>query len=359
MSLYFDSQYGARLSPLQERAVREAYLTLYTFAGAKKEDHFIFTSSGAEGVNHAVFAAYLDITRKTGKNHFLCSSLDEAPAIMALSRLQQLGCVFQMIPASSDGLITKKAFAEMITPRTAMLSISWANALSGVIQPLSEVADLCKERGILLHVDATHVLGKGDFTFDASQADLLTFYPPYGGVGGMFIGASIEISPLILGGKEQGQMRGGPFHVPALLEFAKWAKEERSHVDHYCIEIARLRALFEELLCSKIARAKPLFQHQERVPHITSLLFPGVASDALHFALVQKGVYTTFGGNHLQHIVHILKACKITPPDCHSALSFAFSHHTTEEEIKKGAAIVVETVGQLQKYSEYLTKETP
>jgi cysteine desulfurase len=352
--LHFNHQLGTSPSLLQKRAMREAYLAFYAFAGAKKEDHFIFTSSGAEAVNHAVFAAYLDITRRTGKNHFLCSSLDEAPTIMAMGRLQELGCLFQMVPACGEGRITSKAVAEMITPRTAMLSVSWANGLTGVIQPLGEIAELCQQRGILFHVEATHVLGKGDFAFDECGADLLTFNGPYGGMGGMFIRAGLELAPLILGGGEQGQMRAGSFSVPALLECAKWAKEERSFSDHYCMEISRLRAIFEELVSVKKARAKILFQGQERIPHITSFLFPGVASDALFYALGQKGVHATFGGNHLQHFVHILKACGVKGSDSHCGLSFAFSPSITEAEIEKGAAIVVETAQQLQKYSEYM-----
>ena len=193
--LFFNHQLGGRLLPLQERALREAFLMLYAFAGAKKEDHFIFTSSGAEAVNHAVFAAYLDITRKTGKNHFLCSILDEAPTIMSMNRLNELGCVFQMIPSINEGRVTVKDVAEMITPRTALLSISWANGLTGVIQPLTEISALCKDRGILFHVDATHTLGKGDFSFQESGADLLTFNGPSGGMGGLFIRSGIEISP--------------------------------------------------------------------------------------------------------------------------------------------------------------------
>src|ERR1700722_4046150 len=355
-SLYFNHQLGSRFTSLQERAIREAYLTLYAFVGALQEDHFIFTSSAAEAVSHAVFAAYLDITRKTWENNFFCTALDEAPAIMAMSRLQELSCMFQMVPAGSDCQITTKAVAEMFTPRTAMFSISAANGLTGVVQPLFEIGELCRERGVLFHVDATHMLGKSDFTFAESGADLLSFSSPYGGAGGLFIRAGREISPLILGGNEQGGLRGGAFNISALIEFAKWAKEERAHVDHYCIEIARLRSLFEEELSAKIPFTKPLFQKQKRVPHNTSHLYPGTTSDALFYLLNQKGVYATFGGNQLQHFSHILKACGIQEPDCHTAMSFAFSPMTTEEEIEKGVAIVAEATGQLLKYSKNIMK---
>lgn len=352
-TIRFNQQLTEGPTPLQERALREAYLALYTFVGAKKEDHFIFTSSGAEAVNHAVLATYLDVTRKTGKNHFLCGALDEAPAIMAMSRLQELGSVFQMVPACDSGYITQKKLIEMITPRTAMLSLSWGNGLTGVIQPLAALVEVCQERGVLLHIDATHVLGKGEFTLEGSGADLMTFGGPCGGMGGIFIRSGMEISPLILGGREQGNMRGGPLCVSALLECAQWAKEEQAHTDHYGIEIARLRSLFEERICAQTS-ARVLFSEQVRLPHITSFLFPGISTDLHLYTLTQKGVWATSGGNHLQHLVHILKGCGIGEPECHTGLSFGFSAQTTEEEIEKGAEIIVHTVGQLQKYSKHL-----
>ena len=91
-----------------------------------------------------------------------------------------------------------------------------------------------------------------------------------------------------------------------------------------------------------------------RLPHIAMLVFPGVTSDALFYALTQKGLHATFGGNQMQHLVHILKACSIASPDCYCGLSFAFSPTTTEEEILRGAALVAETARELQKYSQQL-----
>ena len=351
MHIHFNHHLGQSFSPLQERAIKEAFLHLYAFVGAKKSDHCIFTSSGAEGVNHAVFAAYLDITRKNGKNHFLCSAMDEAPAIRAMSRLQEAGCVFQMVTPDPEGRISKRAVAEMLTPRTAMLSISCASGLTGVLQPVSEIAELCHERGVLFHVEATHVLGKGDFSFEDSGADILTFNGMPQGTGGLFFRENSEISPLILGGSEQGGMRGGSFSFSGLVELAKWAKEESAHKDHYGMEIARLKALFEELIILHVPSAKILFQHVPRASHITSFLFPEASSDSLCYLLSQKGVHATFGGNEFQHFSHVLKACGVPEPDCHCALSFGFSPHTTEEEIVKAVERISEAVLQLQRCS--------
>jgi cysteine desulfurase len=356
---HFDNQLGPRPSPLQEKALKEAYLAIYALAGAHHEDHFIFTSSGAEAVNHAIFSAYLDITRKTGKNHFLCGCLDEAPSIMAMSRLQELNCTFQMVPASRTGNISKEDVIHLISPRTAMLSLSWANGLTGVIQPVSEIASICHERGILFHLEMTHVLGKGDFSFHESGADLASFNGPSEGTGGLFVRSGLEISPLILGGNEQGGLRSGSFSFSSLFEMAKWAKEERARTDYYALEISRLKAMFEEKIVVSVPTSILLFQEQNRVSHLSSLIFPGAASDSLYYLLRQKGVEATFGGNHFQHFSHILKACNYLEPDCYCGMSFCFAHDIEEEDIATLVQQLSETYHQLCKYSKFLLCEKP
>lgn len=326
----------------------EAYASIYALLEAKKGDHFIFTSSGAEGVNHAVFAAYLDITRKMGKNHFICGSLDEAPAILSMSRLRELGCVHELAPANREGCISAQAVAETLTPRTAMVSLSWANGLTGVIQPVAEIAKVCKERGVLFHVEATHVLGQGYYTLESSGADLLSFAGG-AGMGGLFIKEGVEMSPLILGGSEQGGMRAGTVNPAALIQLGSLAKEWVRFRDHVCIEVARLRDRFESQV------GKPLHAEQERLPNISAQLFPGLNSEALLYMLNRRGVRcASCGGNGLQQMRHLLQATGVQAPDIYSSLSFAFSRETSEEEVDKMGERTLEIVEQLRGLSHEL-----
>ncbi len=344
-----------------DTSILEAYESLYKLASLRQGDHFVFTSSGSEAVNHAIFATYLDITRKTGKNHFITSSIDEAPTIMAMSRLQELGCSFEMAPASGEGYITVEAIAQTITPRTAMLSLSWANALTGVIQPVFEISELCRDRGVRFHVEGTQVLSKGGFTLEASGADILSFngeqlHGP-SGTGGLYIREGIDMSPMIIGGNEQEEMRGGSLNVAGLVGLGEAAKEALEHTDHICMEVARLRTRLEKLIVKGAPSTRILFKESRRLPNITAMVFPGVASDALLYLLNRSGVRSSVGGGHLQQIMHILKACGLKEPLCHSGLSFALSRDISEEEIEKGVEIIVERVLKLQSYSKHLVEE--
>ena len=136
---------GQQLLP----AIEDALKGIYALIGATENDDVIFTSSSAEGINQIILSTYFDVTVHTGKNQFITSVIDEAPAIMAIGRLEHLSCIGKMAPADKHGKVTAEAIAEAMTPRTALVSIAWANGLTGVINPIEEIAKVCKERGVL------------------------------------------------------------------------------------------------------------------------------------------------------------------------------------------------------------------
>ncbi|MBS0623496.1 MAG: aminotransferase class V-fold PLP-dependent enzyme [Verrucomicrobia bacterium] len=362
MKRYMEGQWCGQTAPYapihsEEKQAKES---IYKLAGADPEDYFVFTSSGAEAVNHVLFSTYMNVTRKTGKHHFMCSALDEAPAILGMMRLEELGGHFQMVKASSEGIVTVKEVAQTLTPRTALLSLSWANGLTGVIQPLEDIVALCEERGILLHVDATHVLGKGHFPFHKCGAHFMTFDgEPLGapaGTGGMFISKRIESTPLIVGGYEQHSLRAGSLSLPLFYGLAEAAKGAHERADLFCIQSALLRHQFEQALVERLG-AKVFFESQMRLPHITALGFLGVTSEALCYLLARRKVYANMGGNRFQQLVNLLKACAISSPLCHGGLSFALGPTTTEEQIALAVQQIVDVVGCLKRYSEHLIHE--
>ena len=335
--------------------LEEAYKALYKLMGAEEDDLFIFTSSGSEAVNQAIFSTYLSVTRTTGKNHFVTTAIDEAPTILSLERLQEFGCITSHAPVNSNGFTTKELIADSITPRTALVSLSLANGLTGVLQPIEEIAELCKERGIVLHVDVTHMVGKGYFPWHEWGVDILTFngeqFHAPKGTGGLFVRADFDLHSLIVGGNEQLSLRGGSLNVPALIGLGEAAKESFANINHICTETSRLRTLFETLLQTTLKEVTPFFQNVERAPNITALNFPKVTSDALLYLLSRQGIYATLGGCAFQHIKHVLKASSI---ETHSALSFALSRETTEAEIHLAALEIEKIYVKLRKCAEHI-----
>lgn len=354
MQPYFSDHYVSPLTSHKLGAklvtpIEEAKKSLYEFVDADQEDHFVFTSSGAEAVNHVIFSAYLEYARKLGKNHFLTTTIAEAPVIMAMNRLQEMASLFEMVEVNREGFMSKEAFESMITPRTALLSLSWANGLTGVIQPLEEIADLCKQRGILLHVDATHVLGKGHYSFKRSGADFLTFngeqlHGPKGS-GALFIKKGVEIAPLIVGDKEQKELRAGSLNLPALIGLSKAVLQMQENQDHYGMETAFLRTYLEDGLRDV---AMSPFRQSMRIPNVATLIFPKIASDLLAYYLNEERLYATFGGNHFQKLSYILKACKLEGQGVYSGMSFALSREHTRADIEKAIVLILKSVERLR-----------
>ena len=344
-------QGGHQLFP----AIEEAYREIYVLLGAREGDDFVFTSSGAEAVNHVILSSYFDITRHTGKNQLVTSNIDEAPTIMAIGRLEQLGCVGKMAEADQTGRITAAIIADSITPRTALVSLSWANGLTGVVNPVGEIATLCEERGIKFHLDATHVLGKLFYELEDVGAHFISFngnnlHAPQG-TGGLHIKEGTKCSPLIVGGIEQGGYRAGGLNVPGLVALGQAAKETLECRDLLCTEVARLRDKLEKGVLDHVPDTMVFFKDQERIPNCTAIAFRGIANEALLYALSRKGIYANIGGGSFQQIGLILEASGVEATLAHSAISFSLSRETTEDEIEHAIEMIADCVKRLRKIS--------
>lgn len=361
MLQFYSERWGSPMAPHVKGQelfpeIEESYRSIYQLLGAKETDNFVFTSSGAEAVNQAIFSGYLDITKHTGKNQFVTSTIDEAPAIMSIGRLEKFDCVGRMVEAGKNGHVTAQGIIESITPRTALISLSWANGLTGVINPIAEISDVCKERGIRLHLDATHVLGKLYYEIDDVGADFISFngdnlHAPKG-TGGLYVKADVPCSPLIVGGMEQGGYRAGTVNVPAFVALGHAAKEMLDARDLLCTEVARLRDQFEKGILEHYPEAIVFFRDQYRVPNISAIAFPGIPNELMLFALNKKNLYASIGGGSFQQIGLVLMASGVPELTAHSALSFSLSRETHEDDVEKAIEIIVDTAKRLRRVSQ-------
>lgn len=343
-------QKGQQLYPFVESAYRD----IYSLFGSNEKDTFVLTSSDAESVGHVLYSIYQTGTLCSGKNQFVTSPLEDAPLLTGLSRLEKNHCVTKMIEIN-QGLITKEAVGDAITPRTALISLSLAHGLTGLVQPIAEIAPICKERGIPLHLDVTHALGKLYFHLDDLGASILTFngtqlHAPKG-IGGIYFREHISLIPWIVGGAEQGGYRAGEFDVPALIALGEAAKELKETRDYMTTEVARLRDKFEANIVARIPETQVVFQNQERLPHCSTILFPGIPNELMLYSLNRQGIYASIGGGRFQQIGKILSSCGIDKELAGTAVCFTLSRETTEQELEKTVELLVETAKKLRKIS--------
>lgn len=322
---------------------------IYDLVDADKEDTFVFTSSGAEAINQVLLSVFLEISRKTGKCHFITSMIEDAPTMQMMKRLEDLGCFVQIAPIDAQGQIDLIRLKELISPRTALISVTMSQGLTGVIQPVEEIAKIAQEKGILLHLEGTYSIGKYYFSLRELQADYLTFsgdriHAPLG-TGGLFAKKGAPLAPLILGGNG---LRGGAFDTSSLLALCSAAAQSALFLDAMSVEVARLRDLFEKELLRLIPDAQILFKTALRLPNTTAIAFPFANQEALHYLLSRQNIETLLGGNYSQHLFSLLTASKIDPKTASCAISFSLSRMTTEEELRKAASQIAKSVSFLK-----------
>lgn len=318
--------------------------SLYALAGMPLTDLFTFTSSGAEAVNQVLFSLYFEVARKEGKSHFIASCIEDAPTMRALKRLEDLGCVVKIAPVDKTGRVDLAALVEMITPRTALISVTHAHGLTGVLQPIEELSFLCKEKGIRLHIEGSHVIGKIPLSLDV---DYFTFsgesIHAVQSSGAIFSKPKAPLIPLIAG-------REPLFDVPSFFALSAAARQALLFLDGMGLEVARLRDDFE----AKLPNVKRLYIDLPRVPHISTLLFPKIHQEAFRYFLKRKGIDSEIGGRALQHLSRILIASGFCTEEAETALSFTFSRYTTQEEIDRLVQTIGEAAGKMRLLTEDL-----
>jgi cysteine desulfurase len=326
------------------------YQSIYELVGASLEDRFVLTTSSAEAVNQVLWSIFLEVGRKTGKCHFVASTLEDAPTMQMLKRLEDLGCFVKFVSVNERGQIDLKQLEELMTPRTACVSVTVAHGLTGVIQPVEEICHLAQQKGILLHLDAAYALGKYDLS--TLEPDYITFsgerIHASKHCGGLFAKKGAPLSSLIVGGTEQGGLRAGTLDLPSLMALSAAASQITCSLDAMNLEMIRLRDLLEAEIQQQIPRAEVLFQDVLRLPNTTVVIFPKVHQEALLYLLEKKGVFALIGGSHFQHLHRLLQVRG------DQAISFSIDRMTREDEIRKAVSILAEQVHILSALSEDL-----
>ena len=328
------------------------------FLGGDTKDRFVFTSCGGEAISQIYFSVALNESLTRGKNHFITTKNEDAFFLMGMDRFKGIGIEKKWAPLNQEGILTPEMLEQAVSPRTALLSLSWANSLTGVVQPIELLAEVCKEKEILLHVDVSDILGKFYFNFRDLPLNFLTFdgdrfYAPKG-TGGLLAKHSTKLEPLIPDGMQQRGDRGGTLNLPALVGLGIAFEELEEHMTLLSMESARLRDQFEESIALLVKEALFLFRGSPRLPNVSVVAFPGIHHELLAFHLAEQNIYPGFGGGRHQKLAQLLINLGIDPKIAKCALSFSLGRETTEEDLKKASGVIVDTVKKCRAFSKEL-----
>lgn len=321
---FFSKQYQSKEILLNQKYYLEE---VFRLLGAESFYQIGFFGDLASAGSSIALAHYKEIIFSSGKSHVsLCSG--SLFLKKGFEHLKDLGCQIHEIEPNNMGLITKEQLLLSINPRTSFVSISAASPLTGVIQPVEELANLCKERKILFHVDITDLIGKKYFSLKEIGADYYSFNARiFGGPENLVCvikSSSRADSSLILSESYAN------LYEP--LKNALYLAVEG--IDDIHLEISRLRKLFEKKIVEQIEGAKILFSNTERLPTTSLVYFPKVSAEMLCYLLFKEKVFVTTYDPRFGSLQGEISRYFDDPFVSRSSLMFSFSSSTSKDEIE-------------------------
>lgn len=334
-------------------AVETARTQLAVLIGADPRE-IIFTSGATESNNLAIKGAAA-MYRRQG-NHLITAATEHKAVLDPCKRLERDGFRVTFLPVDSYGRVTPAQVAAACTDQTILVSIMAANNEIGTVQPLRDIGQVCKQRGILLHTDAAQAVGKMPLDVEALGIDLLSIsgHKMYGpkGVGVLYVrrrNPHVRLEPLLDGGGHEKGLRSGTLPVPLLVGLGQACVLCQ---DEMAAEAGRLAGLRDRLLQGLRQGLNEIYLNghpTERLPGNLNVSFAHVHGEALLMAL--KNVAVSSGSACTSASVepsYVLRAVGLADELAHSSIRFGLGRFNTAAEVDYVVTEVTRVVTQLR-----------
>ena len=337
-----------------EAAVEEARGHVAAIVGADPRE--IIWTSGATESNNLALKGAAQFYKTKGK-HIITVKTEHKAVLDTVRELERQGFEATYLEPQENGLITLAQLEAAIRPDTILVSVMMVNNEIGVIQPIAEIGELCRSKGIIFHCDAAQAVGKVEIDLEKLKVDLMTFtaHKVYGpkGIGALYVRRKprVRLEAQMHGGGHERGLRSGtlPTHqIVGMGEAFRIAKEEMDS------ELARIKALRDRL-------AKGLMEIEEvyvngdmehRVPHNLNVSFNYVEGESLIMAI--KDIAVSSGSACTSASLepsYVLRALGRSDELAHSSIRFTIGRFTTEEEVDFAINLLKSKVGKLRELS--------
>lgn len=336
-------------------AVEEARRFVADLLGAGSQE-IIFTSGGTEADNTALWGVYRSGYRPG--NHIVTSRI-EHPAVLATCKaLEYSGAEVTYVPVNSSGRVDPGEIAAAINDRTILISVMHANNETGVIQPIEEISELARARGIVMHTDAVQSTGKIPVDVRKLGVDLLSvsghkFHAPKG-VGILYLRKGTKLVPFLTGGSQERKRRAGTDNVSGIVGLGAAAKLAKERLPEMASRVAGMRDRLENQIRSRIPGVQTNGHSEYRIPTTTNLSFEGLEGEAAVIAMDLEGVAVSTGSACSSGSLepsHVLIAMGLRPETVQGSLRFSLAYHTNEAEIDRVAETLVRVAERLRRLS--------
>jgi cysteine desulfurase len=355
---YFGTHFGNAASKshpfgwVAENAVEDAREKVANLIGSKPKE-IIFTSGATEAINLGIKGIFESYAGE--KQHYVTAQTEHKAVLDTFSDLERRGgAEVTYLPVNSQGEISLEELEKSILPHTKMICLMWANNETGVIHPISEVAELCEKKGLIFFIDAVQAAGKIPIHTKGIHLMAISAHKLYGpkGIGALYVRHNHPLpKPLaqIHGGGHEKGMRSGTLNVPAIVGFGEAAALRLKEMGQEGKRLQDLRDKLEKGLLD-IPTVFLNGNQNNRLPHVSNLAFAGVEGEELLKKVNLKVAVSS--GSACTSISpkpsHVLQAMGLDADLGRASIRFSLGKDTNEKEIYDTVSWVKEVVNSLR-----------
>ncbi len=325
------------------------------FLGASPDEIF-FTGGGTEADNWAVKGTAF--ARADKGKHVICSAVEHSAVLASCRYLAAMGYRATYLPVDGYGLVDPEAVKRALTPQTTLVSVMLANNEIGTIEPVAEIARICREAGVTSHTDAVAAAGKIRVDVNELGIDLLTIsgHKLRGpkGVGALYVRKGTEIHPFVHGGHQENGLRGGTENVIGIAGLGKaceiLAVEWQRNAEHE----RRLRDRLEQAIVARVPEVLLDGHPTKRVPNVCHVCVGYVEGEALLMNLDLEDVAVASGSACSTGSAEpspTIRAIGVPPLFANSPVRLSLGPGNTESEIDRTIDVFERVVARLRAIS--------
>jgi len=358
---YGNPSSGYGLAATARKAIDLARERLAGLLGCEPTE-IVFTSGGTES-NNAVINSAVQIDARdkfaTGRirssGHVIASAVEHSAVLRPCQDLAKRGCDVTFLGVDRHGSLDLGELEAAIRQETALVSIMWANNETGVIFPIEKIAEICRQKGALFHTDAVQATGKIPMRLRDTAINFLSlsahkFHGPKG-VGALYVDRRTRFSPLIAGGGQEKERRGGTENVASIVGLGKAAELALQYLSEGKCNIRSMRDRFEKSVLEAVSGASVNGAGADRIPNTSSFSFDGIESSAALLLLDRQGICCSAGSacrTGSQEASHVLRAMNPTGDDARRSLRFSLGRFNTEAQIDHAIEVVPKVIEKLR-----------
>ena len=321
-------------------------------------DEILFTSGGSEADNQAILTAAM-LGKKGGKTHIISSAFEHHAVLHTLQKLEKEGFEITLLDVHSDGLIVPEEVEKAIRDDTCLVTIMFANNEIGTVQPIREIGEICRNKGVLFHTDAVQAVGHLPIDVKKDNIDMLSssahkFHGPKG-TGFIFAKKGIKLTSLIEGGAQEHGRRGGTENVAGIAAMAAALKGSAADMDQNAEHLTAMRDKLIEGL-QKIPHSALNGDAKKRLPGNVNFCFEGIEGESLLLLLDDKGIQASSGSACTSGSLdpsHVLLAIGRIHDVAHGSLRLSLGEDITDEDVDYLIKSVTEVVEYLRSFSPF------